>query len=69
MTVNYNNIVFVKDRSSVIGKINRYRDRIGEGHFGSHEDVCRSQGKAVVNSGSSLNFGSNFPLVITGLPL
>jgi len=39
MTVNCNNIVFVKGRSSVIGKINRYRDRIGGGHFGSHEDA------------------------------
>jgi len=39
VTVNCNNIVFVKDRSSIIGKINRYWDRIGEGHFGSHEDA------------------------------
>ena len=29
----------MKDQEAVIGLKFRYRDRIGEGHFGVHEDV------------------------------
>jgi len=39
-TVNYIAIFcLMKDQEAVIGKINNYRDRIGEGRFGVHEDV------------------------------
>jgi len=53
----------MKDRSTVIGKIDRYRDRIGEGHFLVTRGRLSSQGKAVVNSRTTVNLGTDIQLI------
>jgi len=52
LTVSCDVIVLLNDQGTVIGKINGYWDRIGEGHFWVTRGRVNSQGKAVVNSGS-----------------
>ena len=61
LTVDCDNIV--RDRSTVIGEIDRYRDRIGGGHFWVTRGRVSSQGKAVVNCRFTINLGTNFQLI------